>query len=553
VPHFDEVPHLAMKPGGLNKDAARRRATQLRRELAEHNHRYHVLDAPIISDAEYDRLLAELKTIEEAHPDLLTPDSPTQRVGAAPAAEFTPVRHEVPMLSLENAFGDSELRDFDRRLKRFLKLDETAAIAYVAEPKIDGVAVELVYDVRSIPLRLREGAAHPQSISVRGEVFLALADFRRHNREREERGDTAFANPRNMAAGSLRQLDSRITAERPLDAFIYAVGVKRGGPPLGSQWETLALLSALGFKVNPLARQCPDIEASIAFHREMEAGRDALPYEIDGTVVKVDDLALQESLGVKARSPRWATAVKFPSRQETTVVRDIIVQVGRTGVLTPVAVLDPVRVSGVEVRRATLHNQDEVERKDVRVGDAVLVGRAGDVIPEVVQVIRERRTGAARRFVMPDRCPECGARVFREEGEVAHRCLGLACPAQQKERIRHFGSREGMDIEGLGDKLVAQLVSIRRAWPVSSGWRRSRPLTCSRRSTSRSRRRSTASSSASASGTWVPRARATWRLTSPASMPWSRRTRTSSRPWTASGRRWRDRSASSSPTRQIAG
>jgi DNA ligase (NAD+) len=471
-----------MNAAALSKDAARRRAAELRREIAEHNHRYHVLDAPVISDAEYDRLFAELTAIEEAHPDLLTPDSPTQRVGAAPAEDFAPVRHQVPMLSLENAFGDEELRDFDRRLKRFLKLDEAAAIGYVAEPKIDGVAVELVYEkavlvegstrgdgvtgeditqnlrtIRSIPLALRGGAI-PEMISVRGEVFLTLAAFRRHNREREERGEPAFANPRNMAAGSLRQLDPRITAARPLDAFFYSVGVKRGGPAAVSQWEILRLLPELGLKVNPLVRRCPDIEAAIAFHRELEGERDRLAYEIDGTVVKVDDLELQERLGVKARSPRWATAVKFPSRQATTVVRDIVVQVGRTGVLTPVAILDPVRVGGVEVRRATLHNQDEVERKDVRIGDTVLVGRAGDVIPEVVQVIGDKRTADARLFTMPDRCPECGARVVREEGEVAYRCLGLACPAQQKERIRHFGSRDGMDIEGLGDKLVSQLV-----------------------------------------------------------------------------------------------
>jgi len=468
----------------MNKEAARRRALELRRELVEHNHRYHVLDAPIISDAEYDRLLTELVAIEEAHPDLVTPDSPTQRVGAAPAEEFAAVRHEAPMLSLENAFGADQLREFDARVHRFLGLQEGEPVAYVAEPKIDGVAVELVYKqgtlhlgstrgdgmtgeditqnlktIGSIPLRLRgDRKVVPEVLSVRGEVFLPIADFRRHNREREQRGEPPFANPRNMAAGSLRQLDPRITAKRPLDACFYGIGVQRGGRRIGSQWEVLSFLPELGLKVNPLARRCPDVDAGVAYYQELEARRDALPYEIDGAVIKVDDFALQEELGVKSRSPRWATAVKFASRQETTVVRDIVVQVGRTGVLTPVAILEPVQVGGVEVRRATLHNLDEVERKDVRIGDAVLVGRAGDVIPEVVQVIAERRTGGERRFVMPDSCPECGSRVVREEGEVAYRCVGLACPAQLKERLRHFGSRGGMDIEGLGDKLVSQLV-----------------------------------------------------------------------------------------------
>ncbi len=470
-----------MRRGGTSKETAAR-AAELRRLLDEHGYRYHVLDAPVISDAEYDRLFEELVALEAAHPELASPDSPTQRVGAAPAAEFTAVKHEAPMLSLENAFGDDDLREFDARVKRFLHLEETAAIGYVAEPKIDGVAVELVYangrlvqgstrgdgvvgeditqnlkTIRSIPLRLR-GDRVPERLSVRGEVYLALADFRRHNREREERGEPAFANPRNMAAGSLRQLDPRVTAERPLDAFFYAVGVMRGGQAFRSQWELLRGLPELGLKANPLARPCADVAAAVAFYHELMAERDRLPYEIDGVVVKVDDFAVQEELGIKSRSPRWATAVKFPSRQETSKIEDIVVQVGRTGVLTPVAVLEPVRIGGVEVRRATLHNMDEIERKDVRIGDTVLVGRAGDVIPEVVQVIAERRTGAERAFAMPAECPECGAHVVREEGEVAYRCVGLSCPAQLKERIRHFGGRGGMDIEGLGDKLVAQLV-----------------------------------------------------------------------------------------------
>jgi DNA ligase (NAD+) len=470
----------------MNRELARRRVEELRRELADHNHRYYVLDSPVVSDAEYDRLFAELKAIEAEHPELATPDSPTQRVGAQPASEFAPVKRATPMLSLENAFGEEELREFEARTRRFLALAPEVPIPYVAEPKIDGVAVDLVYEdgalavgstrgdgttgeditqnlrtIRSIPLRLRstgESGEIPAQLSVRGEVFMALADFRRHNREREERGEPAFANPRNMTAGSLRQLDSRITAARPLDAFFYTIGVKRGGPRIRSQWELLQYLPALGFKVNPLARQVPDLESAAAFVRELETQRDDLPYEIDGAVIKVDEFALQEELGVKSRSPRWAIAVKFASRQETTQIKDIVVQVGRTGVLTPVAVLVPVRVGGVEVRRATLHNLDEIERKDVRIGDTVLVGRAGDVIPEVVQVITDKRAGDERKFVMPERCPECGSEVEREEGGVAFRCLGLACPAQVKERIRHFAGRGGMDIAGLGDKLVHQLV-----------------------------------------------------------------------------------------------
>jgi DNA ligase (NAD+) len=478
----------------LDADAARLRAEELRRQLAEHNHRYHVLDAPIISDAEYDRLFRELVDLEAAHPELATADSPTRRVGAAPAAEFAPVRHETPMLSLENAFGEDELRAFEARARRFLRIGPEIPIAYVAEPKIDGVAVELVYEhgllkvgstrgdgvvgeditqnlktIRSIPLRLRSARgdgddaggpapAIPDLLSVRGEVYMALADFRRYNRERETRGEPTFANPRNMAAGSLRQLDPKITAARPLAAFFYAIGVMRGGPPIRSQSALLAYLPRLGLKVNPLIRPCPDLDAAVAYYHELETQRDALPYEIDGAVVKVDDFALQEELGIKSRTPRWATAVKFASRQETTRIEDIAVYVGRTGILTPVALLEPVRIGGVEVRRATLHNQDEIDRKDVRIGDTVLVGRAGDVIPEVVQVILEKRTGAERRFVMPESCPVCGAHVVREEGAVAYRCAGLACPAQQRERIRHFGSRGGLDIEGLGDKLVAQLV-----------------------------------------------------------------------------------------------
>ncbi len=464
----------------MQQKAAQRLVTQLRQELRDHNYRYYVLDDPLIADAEYDRLFGELLRLEQQFPELAAPDSPTQKVGAPPIDGFATVEHAVVMQSLENAFDAAELREFDARLRRLLP-DSAPPEAYVCEPKIDGLAVELVYErgrltvgatrgdgvqgedvthnlrtLRSLPLRLR-GPQVPEHLSVRGEVFIHVADFERYNAERLARDETAFANPRNLAAGSLRQLDSRITAERPLDLFCYGLGEVRG-VSLDSQWEVLDRLPGWGLRVNPESRLCVDIEAAVDYYHELRERRHELGYEIDGMVVKVNRFDQQRELGEKSRAPRWAIAVKFPAAQATTKVNDIVVQVGRTGALTPVAVLEPVQVGGVEVKRATLHNQDEIDRKDVRIGDTVFVQRAGEVIPEVVKVVTEDRQGGARRYRLPRRCPVCNAAVVREEGEAVHRCIGLACSAQIKERIRHFASRGAMDIEGLGDKLVQQLV-----------------------------------------------------------------------------------------------
>jgi DNA ligase (NAD+) len=457
------------------------RARELRREIQRHDYLYHVLDAPEISDAEYDRLFRELREIEEAHPDLVTPDSPTQRVGGAPQSAFGSVRHSVPMLSLDNAFAEDDVREFDARVKRGLDLAEDAAVDYVCEPKIDGLAIELVYEkgvfargstrgdgttgedvsanlrtVKSVPLRLR-GDDAPALLEVRGEVYLEKAKFADLNRAQEEAGKPTFANPRNAAAGSLRQLDTRITASRPLRFFAYALGLAEGFAAERHR-EILTRLTALGFHVNPLARDAHGIDAVIDAYRDLHAKRETLPYEIDGMVIKVDRLELERRLGTKSRSPRWALAFKFEPIEATTIVDDLFVSVGRTGVLTPVAMLRPVRVGGVEVSRATMHNEDEVLRKDVRVGDTVVVHRAGDVIPEVEKVVDPDRPGRGAPFKMPEKCPVCGGGITRYEGEVAHRCVNAACPAQVKERIRHFASKRAMDVEHLGDRTVEQLV-----------------------------------------------------------------------------------------------
>ena len=456
-----------------------REAEHLRREIERHNHLYYVLDAPEISDVEYDVLLRRLIEIEETHPALRTPDSPTQRVGAAPSDQFAPVRHTLPMLSLANAMDEEEAVQFDARVKRFLGSDEM--VTYAAEPKLDGLSVELVYEngiltlgstrgdgvtgedvtanlrtVRSIPLKL-SGDKVPVRIEVRGEIFINRSDFDHLNHQREAEGAEPFANPRNAAAGSLRQLDPSVTASRPLDGFFYAVGALDGESPL-SQGALLDFLGALGLKVNPLRRICEGIGPVLEYYRDLLEMRDDLPYEIDGMVIKMDSLGLRETVGVTSRSPRWAVAYKFPPQQALTVVEEISVQVGRTGKVTPVAHLVPVRVGGVNVSRATLHNQDEVQRKDVRAGDTVIVQRAGDVIPEVVRVVPEKRPKGTVPWEMPETCPVCAAHVVRVEGEAAHRCTNIACPAQIKERIFHFASRGAMDIEGLGMKTVSQLV-----------------------------------------------------------------------------------------------
>ena len=468
----------------MDKEAGIKRIASLRSLIRYHNRRYYQLDDPEISDLQYDQLMRELTELERAYPDLVTPDSPTQRVGAAPLEKFTSFQHDTPMLSLANAFSEVDVHDFDGRIKRLL--GQTDAIRFVVEPKLDGVAVNLIYEqgvftagatrgdgavgedvtqnlrtIQALPLTIASAEGIPANVpdrmEIRGEVYIEREAFKGLNRRRLKSGEPAFANPRNAAAGSLRQLDSRITAQRPLNIFCYAIG-QVVGRRFRSQREVLDILKHWGFPVNPQIREALNIDDCIAYYHQMDALRPTLPYEIDGIVIKVDDMALQEELGAVSRSPRWSIACKFQAVQETTLIEDILVQVGRTGVLTPVAVLKPVRVGGVLVSRATLHNQDEINKKDIRIGDAVIVQRAGDVIPEVVKVIASARTGMETMFLMPYACPECGSEVVRLDGEAAHRCIGLACPAQIRERIRHFASRGGMDIEGLGEKLVAQLV-----------------------------------------------------------------------------------------------
>ncbi|HXG51251.1 MAG TPA: NAD-dependent DNA ligase LigA [candidate division Zixibacteria bacterium] len=465
----------------LSREQAERELRELREQIETHNYRYYVLDDPTISDAEYDRLFRRLLELEAAFPELLSPDSPSQKVGAPPLKQFATVRHSVPMLSLNNANTAEEMREFEERICRFLKTTEP--LEYVAEPKIDGVAVELVYEngrftvgstrgdglegeditlnlktVRSVPLVLKgDRRPVPSRLEVRGEVYLPTRAFQRLNREREEAGQPVFANPRNAAAGSLKQLDSRITARRPLDLFCHGAG-ELSGNGLRTHWEFLDALRQWGLKPVPFAKVCRGLDEVLAHREYIESLRDELPYEIDGLVVKVNSAELQRRLGVIARSPRWAIAYKFKPRQATARILDIQPQVGRTGTLTPVASLTPVPIGGVVVRSASLHNMDEIERKDIRIGDTVVVERAGDVIPYVVQVLVEKRTGEERKFSMPSRCPVCGAEVYREAGEAAYRCVGLSCPAKLKESLRFFGSRGAMDIEGLGEKLIDQLV-----------------------------------------------------------------------------------------------
>ncbi len=475
------------------------RVQELRDRLHYHNYRYYVLDDPVVSDAEYDRLLKELQRLEEEYPELTTPDSPTQRVGAAPLEKFESVPHRQPMLSLENAFSEGEAREFDERLKRFLRTAEE--FDYVVEPKMDGCAVNLVYEhgrltmgstrgdglrgenvtqnlktLHTIPLQvLQDEAPAPDMLEVRGEVYMDLEEFKKYNAERLARGEPAFANPRNAAAGSLRQLDPCVTAARPLKIYCYGVG-EVAGRVFATHTEVLQTLKAWGFRVNPKTERCRGIEPAVAYHRRLELERHGLPYEIDGVVIKVDSLNLQERLGAKARSPRWALAYKFAATQETTRVLDIIVNVGRTGAVTPMAVMEPVEVGGVTVSRATLHNEDEVAKKDVRVGDTVLVQRAGDVIPEVVMVITEQRPPDARPFKMPSRCPVCGTGLVRQMGkgqerEKVTRCPNPDCFGAQTRAIMHFASKTAMDIDGLGEKIILQLVEAGLVNDVSDLYR----------------------------------------------------------------------------------
>ena len=458
------------------------RIQTLRKKISHHNYRYYVLDNPEVSDAEYDRLMQKLKELEETYPEVASPDSPTARVGAPPLEKFDTVSHSIPMLSLDNGFKDEDILDFDRRVRRYLK--RQGDIRYTAEPKMDGVAVELIYEdgrlttastrgdglvgelitanvktIRSVPLIMQNSNLPdlPPRLEIRGEVFIGHDAFKQLNRERVAQELPPFANPRNAAAGSLRQLDSKITAARPLEIFFYGVGIVAGFE-FDSHWELLNALQAWGFRINPHIRSKISIREALEFYRELNQKRHQLTYDIDGMVIKVDSIPLQQQLGATTRSPRWAVAYKFQAIQETTVVENIEVQVGRMGTLTPVAHLKPVSVGGVTVSRATLHNEDEIIKKDIRIGDTVLVQRAGDVIPEVVKVIPSKRIGAEKKFVMPQSCPVCGTSAVRIEGEAATRCINSVCPAQIKERIKHFASKGAFDIDGLGDKLVDQLV-----------------------------------------------------------------------------------------------
>ncbi len=463
----------------MTKEEAKKRIAKLRKEINHHNYLYYVLNSPEISDAEYDRLMEELLSLESQYPDLITPDSPTQKIGAPPKEEFGKISHMAPMLSLDSCLDEKEVEDFDRRVKRELGIEN---IEYVVEPKFDGLSVELVYEkgifvrgatrgdgyigeditenlktVRPVPLKLRKGKKEiPELLSVRAEVVMKIKDFEKLNEEMIKKGEPPFANPRNAASGSLRQLDSKITAQRKLDIFFYDI-LAIEGESLSSQWEVLNSLPEWGLKVSSDIRKCKSIEEVYKYHQDMELKRDTLDFEIDGIVVKVNRFEYHSSLGTKTRSPRWAVAYKFKPKEEITRVKDIIAQVGRTGILTPVAILEPVKVGGVTVTRATLHNQDEIDRKDIRIGDKVVVIRAGDVIPEIkarVHVEGEKRN---EKYHLPNKCPVCGAEVTREG--AYYRCTGgLSCSAQLKESLRHFASKGAMNIEGLGKKLVDKFV-----------------------------------------------------------------------------------------------
>ncbi len=463
-------------------EAIKKEAQRLQKELTDHSHRYHVLDDPIISDFEYDMMLKRLIEIEETFPELSVPDSPTKRVGAPPLASFEQAPHSIPMLSLDNAFNNQDVLEFHNRIVKNLNRED---VLYIAEPKLDGVAVELTYEngilvqattrgdgitgevitrnvrtIRSVPLKLHgENRNPPSLLEVRGEVIIRKSDFDQLNKLRLENQDPVFANPRNAAAGALRQLDSRITATRPLDIFVYGTGLVQG-LSFQRQSQMLEELKDFGFPVNPHIKTGITLDGVLNFYKKLEALRDGLAYEIDGMVIKVDDISSQRQLGEKIKSPRWAIAYKFPAMQKTTTIKDIIVQVGRTGTLTPVAILESVNIGGAMVSRATLHNEDEIRRKDIRIGDKALVMRAGDVIPKVVKIIESERTGDEVCFEMPDHCPVCHSKIekFKLDKSCINKCVNASCQAQLKERIRHFVSKKAFDIDGLGKKSVNQLV-----------------------------------------------------------------------------------------------
>ncbi|MBN8238375.1 NAD-dependent DNA ligase LigA [Marinobacter hydrocarbonoclasticus] len=462
-------------------EAIRKRVDSLRATLEDHNYYYYVLDDPRIPDAEYDRLFRELQKLEAEHPELATEDSPTRRVGSSAETSFEEVTHRLPMLSLDNAFSEDELRDFDRRVRD--RLGEDGAIEYVCEPKLDGLAVSLHYEngtltraatrgdgytgeditanirtIPSVPLKLR-GSGYPDLVEVRGEVYMPRAGFEKLNERLAEQGEKTFVNPRNAAAGSLRQKKSTVTAKRPLELCAYSMAVTDETVLPETHWDSLQLVRGWGFRINPEMRKAEGVEACLDAYNELMAKRDSLPYEIDGIVFKVNRLDFQQELGFVSRAPRWAIAHKFPAQEELTVIEDVEFQVGRTGAVTPVARLKPVFVGGVTVSNATLHNMDEIRRLDVHIGDTVFIRRAGDVIPQVVKVVPEKRPAKAPMVKMPEHCPVCGSDIVQIEGEAVARCSGgLYCPAQRKEAIRHYASRKAMDIEGLGDRLIEVLV-----------------------------------------------------------------------------------------------
>ena len=465
-----------------NKFEIKKEIERLRKEIEYYNYRYYVLDSPVIPDSEYDKLFRRLVELEEKYPEFFDPNSPSQRVGAPPLEKFEKVTHSVPMLSLANAFGENELLEFDERVKRFLNLPSNIEIEYTVEPKIDGLAIELVYEngkfvrgstrgdgyvgedvtlnlktIKSIPLFLPENHGF-SLLEVRGEVYLDKEQFLKINEEREKLGLPTFANPRNCAAGSVRQLDSKETAKRNLKCFVYGVG-RFEGRKIKSQWQLLEILKELRFRVNPLAKLVKNIKEAIEYCKYLDSIRNNLEYEIDGAVVKVNDFKLQEKLGAVGRAPRWAIAYKFEEEVEITKLNDVIFQVGRTGIITPVAILEPVQIKGVTVKKATLHNFDEIRDKDIRIGDYVYVKRAGDVIPEIVGPVKEKRTGNEKKIIPPEKCPVCNAPVVKEEGEVAIRCSNnLTCEAQIIRSIQHFVSKNCMDIEGFGDRIVEMFI-----------------------------------------------------------------------------------------------
>ncbi len=554
------------------------RLARLREEIRRHEHLYYVENAPAISDQEYDRLERELRDLEARFPELVTPDSPTQRVGEKPSEEFPTFTHRVPMLSLDNTYSEDELREFEERIFRIAGPRE---MVYTAELKIDGLSMALHYEkgrlvrgvtrgdgvrgddvtpnvraIRAVPLVL-QGEDAPEELEVRGEVYLPRSRFEAINREREEAEEEPFANPRNAAAGTMKSLDAKVAASRGLDIFLYAIAQVTGAE-IKSQWEALERMRAWGLKTNPTSRLRRGLEQVLEFCHEWQEKRDTLEYQIDGVVVKVNDFALQQELGFTSKFPRWAIAYKYPARQAATVVRAIEVFVGRTGKLTPVAILDPVFLAGSTVSRATLHNEEEVARKDVRVGDTVLIEKGGDVIPKVVRVVEEKRPAGTSPWVPPDACPVCGTKAVKPEGEVDRRCPNASCPAQIEQRLRHFASRQAMDIEGLGDALVRQLVASGLVRDFADLYhlreRREELIALERMAEKGARRGSCAAcSSASASASWGSARPCSWPATSAAWRSWPRPRSRRSTPSTRSGPRWPPRSTTGSASRPTAG